>query len=42
MSKHHSEDYKITAVKYYLEHKTDMRTTCQIFKCNYVSFGKMD
>ena len=40
MSKHHSEDYKITAVKYYLEHKTDMRTTCQIFKCNYVSLAR--
>ena len=40
MSKHHSEDYKITAVKYYLEHKTDMRSTCQIFKCNYVSLAR--
>lgn len=37
MPKHHTEDYKISAVNYYLEHNTDMRTTCKIFKCSYVS-----
>ena len=37
MPKHHTEDYKISAVNYYLEHNTDMRETCEIFKCNYVS-----
>lgn len=26
--KHHTEDYKITAVKYYLENNEDMRDTC--------------
>ena len=37
MSKHHSEDYKISAVNYYLEHEIDMRTTCTIFNCSYKS-----
>ena len=37
MPKHHTEDYKISAVNYYLEHNTYMRETCEIFKCNYVS-----
>ena len=31
MFKHKSEDYKITAVKYYLENDTK---TCEIFKCS--------
>lgn len=30
--KHKSEDYKITAVKYYLKHG-DLRETCKIFGC---------
>ncbi len=33
MSKHKSEDYKITAVKYYLENDTNYTKTCNIFKC---------
>ena len=37
MPKHHTEDYKISAVNYYLEHNSDMRETCEIFKCSYVS-----
>lgn len=28
--KHYSEDYKLTAVKYYLKHNQDMRNTCKI------------
>jgi len=32
MSKHKSEDYKITAVKYYLENDTNYTKTCEIFK----------
>ena len=35
MSKHHSEDYKISAVKYYLKYKISMEDTCKIFDCNY-------
>ena len=31
MSKHKSEDYKITAVKYYLENDTNYTKTCKIF-----------
>lgn len=38
--KHHSEDYKLTAVKYYLEHNEDMRDTCHIFKCKYQSLSR--
>jgi transposase-like protein len=34
MSKHKSEDYKITAVKYYLENDTNYTKTCKIFKCS--------
>jgi hypothetical protein len=30
MSKHKSEDYKITAVKYYLENDTNYTKTCEI------------
>ena len=37
MPKHHTEDYKISAVNYYLEHNIDMRATCEIFKCSYIS-----
>jgi len=33
MSKHKSEDYKITAVKYYLDNDTNYTKTCEIFKC---------
>jgi transposase len=39
--KQHSEDYKLSAVKYYLEHNDDdMRDTCDIFKCKYQSLGR--
>ena len=34
MSKHKSEDYKITAVKYYLENNTNYTKTCNIFECS--------
>lgn len=34
MSKHKSEDYKIIAVKYYLENDTNYTKTCEIFKCS--------
>ena len=38
--KHHSEDYKETAVKYYLENDEDMRDTCNIFKCKFQSLSR--
>ena len=34
MPKHKSEDYKITAVKYYLENDTTYAEICRIFKCS--------
>jgi transposase-like protein len=49
MSRHKSEDYKITAVKYYLENNTNYAKTCEIFKCSerslkrcvvYFDFGR--
>ena len=40
MSKHKSEDYKITAVKYYLENNTNYTKTCDIFKCSERSLKK--
>ena len=30
---HKSEDYKISAVKYYLKNKDNIRKTCKIFHC---------
>ena len=33
MPKHHSEDYKISAVQYYLDNKTTYSNVCKIFKC---------
>lgn len=38
--KHHTEDYKETAVKYYLENEDDMRNTCKIFKCKFQSLAR--
>jgi transposase/transposase-like protein len=38
--KHHTEDYKETAVKYYLENKEDMRNTCKIFNCKFQSLAR--
>jgi transposase len=39
--KQHSDDYKLTAVKYYLENNTPMRYVCKkIFKCKYQSLSK--
>ena len=37
MSKHHTEDYKLSAVKYYLNNRTTMEKTCEIFECSYKS-----
>ena len=34
MPKHRSEDYKITAVQYYLENNTSYVETCEIFRCS--------
>ena len=34
MTKHKSEDYKLSAVKYFLEKKDTQENTCKIFKCS--------
>lgn len=34
MPTHKSEDYKISAVQYYLDNKTSYVKTCEIFKCS--------
>jgi transposase-like protein len=39
--KQYSDDYKLTAVKYYLENNKPMRYVCKkIFKCKYQSLSK--
>ena len=40
MNPQHTEDYKQTAVKYYLEHNEDMRDTCEIFNCKFQSLAR--
>jgi len=42
MSKHKSEDYKITAIKFYLENDTNYTKTCDIFKCSWKKFEKYE
>ena len=38
--KQHTEDYKQSAVKYFLEHNEDMRDTCEIFNCKFQSLAR--
>ena len=40
MPSHKSEDYKITAVKYYLENENFYVNTCKIFKCSESSLKR--
>ncbi len=40
MPKHKSEDYKLSAVEYYLESGDTMRKTCEIYKCSYQSLER--
>jgi transposase len=40
MSKHHTEDYKLSAVLYYLSHDKNLRDTCEIFNCNFQSLAR--
>jgi len=37
MTKHKSEDFKLSAVKYFLENKDTQENTCKIFKCSVIS-----
>ena len=38
--KHKSEDYKISAVKYYLKNKLSMEEVCNIFECKKQSLSR--
>jgi transposase len=38
--KHKSDDYKISAVNYYLKNKDNIRTTCKIFDCSKSSLQR--
>ncbi len=42
MSKHKSEDYKISAVNYYLDNDVSMDYVCNIFNCKkqYYAYNK--
>ena len=37
MTKHKSEDYKLSAVKYFLKNKDTQENICKIFKCSVIS-----
>lgn len=37
MPRHHSNDYKHAVVQYYLSNHSDLRKTCEVFKCSHVS-----
>ena len=38
--KHKSEDYKISAVQYYIKNKVSMDKTCKIFDCKKTSLKR--
>ena len=40
MTKHKSEDYKISAVKYYINNDVSMDKVCQIFDCKKTSLKR--
>ena len=40
MTKQHTEDYKLSAVKYYLKNNKNMRETCEIFECKFQSLAR--
>lgn len=40
MSKHHSIDYKLSAVKYYLDTNESLSEVCDIFNCSKASLAR--
>lgn len=38
--KQHTEDYKISAIKYYLKGKKTLKYTCKIFDCKHKSLSR--
>ena len=39
MPKHHSEDYKVSAVKHYLNKTNNLTKTCEEFNCSVIING---
>ena len=37
---HKTEDYKVSAVKYYIKHKSSLKKTCKIFECSKQSLSR--
>jgi hypothetical protein len=40
--KHKTEDYKLSAVKYYLSNNFSLDYVCNIFECKKIAIKKMD
>ena len=40
MTKHHSEDYKISAVKHYINKSKNLTKTAEIFGCSRISLKR--
>jgi transposase-like protein len=40
MSEHHSEDYKLSAISYYLDNDKSLREVSEIFGCSKTSLGR--
>ena len=40
MPKHHSEDYKVSAVKHYLNKTKNLTKTCNEFDCSRISLKR--
>jgi transposase-like protein len=40
MTSQHTDDYKLSAVLYYLSHDDDLRKTCEIFNCKFQSLAR--
>lgn len=40
MRKHHSEDYKISAIKHYLNKTKNLTKTCEEFQCSRISLKR--
>ena len=42
MPKHKSEDYRLSAVKYYLNNDTSLHNVCKIFDCSKQSLYRWE
>ena len=40
MPKHHSEDYKISVIKHYLNKTNNLTKTCEEFQCSRISLKR--